>query len=58
MRPLRLRVVVCLLILATVSSVYAESTGDSPEERALYADGKRLMKEGDFFFSHLENFQA
>ncbi|MCH7691551.1 MAG: penicillin-binding protein activator [candidate division Zixibacteria bacterium] len=49
MRSLRLRIVVGFLILAAASSIYAENTGDSPEARALYADGKRMMKQGDFF---------
>ena len=44
-----MRIVVGFLILAAASSIYAESTGDSPEARALYADGKRMMNQGDFF---------
>ena len=49
MRSLRLQIVVGLLILAAATSIYAKNTGDSPEARALYADGKRMMKQGDFF---------
>ncbi len=44
-----MRIVVGFLLLAAVSSIYAENIGDPPEARALYAEGKRLMKEGDFF---------
>ncbi len=49
MLSLRMRIVVGLLILAAATSIYAENTGDTPEARALYADGKRMMKQGDFF---------